>query len=89
MVVVISPLISLMIDQVSKLSGKGVKATYVRTTISTEEETSIRNGEYQIIYMSPETLVNILGWREMFLSELYQKHLVCIAVDEAHLVDKW
>lgn len=46
-------------------------------------------GEYQLVYMSPESLLGVLQWREMFRSPIYQECLVAIAVDEAHLVEKW
>lgn len=45
-------------------------------------------GEYQLVYMSPESLLGVLQWREMFCSSIYQECLVAIAVDE-HLVEKW
>ena len=50
---------------------------------------SVVSGEYQLVYMSPESLLGILQWREMFRSPVYQECLVAIAVDEAHLVEKW
>ena len=50
---------------------------------------SVVSGEYQLVYMSPESLLGVLQWREMFRSPVYQECLVAIAVDEAHLVEKW
>ena len=50
---------------------------------------AVVSGEYQLVYMSPESLLGVLQWREMFRSVAYQECLVAIAVDEAHLVEKW
>ena len=47
------------------------------------------SGGYQLVYISPESLLRVLRWREMFRSAVYQEHLVALAVDEAHLVEKW
>ena len=43
----------------------------------------MENGDCQVVYTSPETLL------EIFHSQVYQNNLVCLAVDEAHLVEKW
>ena len=42
-----------------------------------------------MIYMSPESLLCVLKWREMFRSTVYQNNLIAIVVDEAHCVEKW
>ena len=58
-----------------------------------QHESEIRQGvlrgDYQLIYISPESLLRVLQWREMFRSDIYQSNLIGIIVDEAHLVDKW
>lgn len=87
--IVITPLISLMVDQVNKLVDKGVSiVTYINSDITFDEKENriekIRNGEYSIIYMSPELLLsnnieNIIGERELGL----------LVIDEAHLVTTW
>lgn len=46
-------------------------------------------GEIQLVYASPEALLPVPKWREMLRQEVYQDNIVCLAVDEAHLVDKW
>ena len=89
-VVVISPLTSLMIDQVIKANSKGLKATYIgRDQHDIEVKNAVENGMYQLVYMSPESMMGTLTWREMFRSRIYQQNLVSLAVDEAHLVEKW
>ena len=84
---VVSPLISLMQDQVAKFSKRGLKCAYVG-----EDETvraGVREGAYQLIYLSPESLLCVLQWREMFRSSVYQENLIGMIVDEAHCVEKW
>ena len=49
----------------------------------------VATGKYQLVYMSPEATLLNLRWREMFHSDIYQRNLVCLAVDEAHCVEKW
>ena len=87
-VLVVSPLIALMQDQVAKLTSKGIKAAYVQGEEGDSAE-SVLKGEVQVVYMSPETLVSVPKWREMLRQEHYQDSIVGLAVDEAHLVEKW
>ena len=54
-----------------------------------EKKDAIQAGMYQVVYMSPESLVNNLRWREMLRSEVYSKMLIGLAVDEAHCIPKW
>ena len=46
-------------------------------------------GEVQLAYASPETLILVPKWRELLRKKVYQNNVVCLAVDEAHLVEKW
>lgn len=86
--IVISPLISLMKDQVDNLIGIGIKAAYINSTQSMDEikniliEASI--GEYKIIYISPERLES-----KMFIAMIKDLHISQIAIDEAHCVSQW
>ena len=87
-VLVVSPLIALMQDQVASLTSKGIKAAYVQGE-GGDNAASVSDGEIQVVYMSPETLLTVPKWREMLRQELYQDNVVGLAVDEAHLVEKW
>ena len=88
--VVVSPLTSLMIDQVAKASIKGIKVTYIgKDEHDAEVRQAVQDGKYQLVYISPESMLSTLFWRDMFLSDIYRQNLMCLAVDEAHLVEKW
>ena len=88
--IVVSPLNALMLDQVTKFTSKGMKAAFVG---SGQEERavydSVLNGDMQLVYFSPESPLTVPCWREMLKSSCYKENMVCLAVDEAHLVEKW
>ncbi len=89
-VVVVSPLIALMKDQVASLKKKGLSAVYVGEAMnSSDKMAQVAEGKYQVIYISPELLLTEDTWRDMLLSPLYKEHLVGLIVDEAHCVKKW
>lgn len=87
-VLVISPLISLMKDQVDALGQLGIPAAYINSTLSTEEyfgtlELAI-SGHYRLLYIAPERLQS-----ESFLRELSRMKVPMIAIDEAHCISQW
>ena len=88
--VVVSPLISLMQDQVDALVASGVNAVFLNSTLAWENYldamNSIRRGEIKIVYVSPEGLSS----QKIFdlLSDPRVK-LSCITIDEAHCVSSW
>ena len=89
---VVSPLISLMKDQVDTLVGNGVPAALYHRSLSSEEKSTIiaglRQGRYRLLYVSPERLVGDGG--EGFLSMLASCGGVSfVAVDEAHCISQW
>ncbi|AIY81973.1 DNA helicase RecQ [Clostridium botulinum] len=85
---VISPLISLMKDQVDNLVESGIKAAYINSTQSIDEiknillEASIN--EYKIIYIAPERLES-----NIFRNMIKDLDISQIAIDEAHCVSQW
>ena len=87
--VIISPLSALMQDQVTNFSNRGVSAVHVGGDCSPALVNQVTNGEVQLTYMSPETILTVPTWREMFRNQHYQDNLICLAVDEAHLIEKW
>ena len=86
--VVISPLISLMKDQVDTLKEYGVAAEVINSTLSSEAfreiMVSAREGKYKLLYVAPERLET-----ESFLSLMDEMPIAMIAVDEAHCVSTW
>jgi superfamily II DNA helicase RecQ len=89
-VVVVSPLQSIMVDQVRKYSAKGVLTAFIGKAQKDESvRLGVENGRYQLVYLSPEAMLLNLRWRETLRSDIYQSNLVCLAVDEAHCIEKW
>lgn len=85
---VISPLISLMKDQVDSLKLLGIKSVYINSTLTKEEYVEavrkIKSGSVKIIYVAPERLEN-----EKFSSFIGKLNIAMIAVDEAHCISQW
>ena len=89
-VVVVSPLKILMADQVDSCSHKGLKSVSVCGDESSRQlYNSVINGNFQVVYISPEMLIGKRMWRDMLLSDCYQDRLVGVIIDEAHCVKKW
>lgn len=79
-----------MMDQVAKYKLCGLKAEYVGSTqTSVESKRKVLNGEVQLVFVTPETIVENPTYRNMLLSSIYKQKLVCVAVDEAHCVKVW
>jgi ATP-dependent DNA helicase RecQ len=89
--IVVSPLISLMKDQVDTLVGNGVAAAYYNSSMPSEARAEvtrgIREGRYRMLYVAPERLVGDGG--DGFLKLLESKPVSFIAVDEAHCISQW
>ncbi|KAI8515749.1 hypothetical protein Bbelb_065620 [Branchiostoma belcheri] len=87
---VVSPLLSLMQDQVQRLQQGGIKAAYVGET---QEDADIKRGviegKYSLVFVSPEAILNSKSWRGMLTNKTYREHLVGVAVDEAHCITSW
>ncbi len=85
---VISPLISLMKDQVDQLKADGVAAECVNSSMPREELISVfnrmNNGQLKLVYVSPERVLT-----HDFLDRLSALQLSMIAVDEAHCISQW
>ena len=88
-IVVVSPLIALMKDQVRAMMDRGTMAVYVGDCEDEQTVATVCSGQHQIVYMSPEALLRDERWRDMLLSDVYSERLVALVVDEAHCVKKW
>ena len=86
--IVVSPLISLMKDQVAALNQAGVHAAYINSSLSTRQISLAlqyaKQGKYQLIYVAPERLET-----EEFLDFAYHVDIRMITVDEAHCISQW
>ena len=89
-ILVVSPLIALMRDQIASLIPMGLKATHIsdREVMSAEHKKAIKNGEFQVLFISPEALLS-LEWRSMLSTKVYKENLMAFVVDEAHCIKKW
>ncbi|GIP38402.1 DNA helicase RecQ [Paenibacillus sp. J31TS4] len=85
---VVSPLISLMKDQVDALNQAGIPATFLNSTLSAQEagerHRDILEGRYKMVYVAPERLES-----DRFLRLLEEIQVPFVAVDEAHCVSQW
>ncbi len=85
---VVSPLVSLMHDQVASLTARGVSATFLASTLDGDEMrrrmSGLARGEFQIAYVAPERLA-ISGFRSLL------RDVACplVAIDEAHCISEW
>ena len=86
--IVVSPLISLMKDQVDALKTSGIPATYLNSTLDREEAKArwrgLHRGEYRMLYVAPERLM-----LDTFLERALNWNIAQLAIDEAHCISEW
>ena len=86
--IIISPLISLMQDQVTALKDLGITATYINSLLSDFEIgnvlNDIKNDKYKIVYVAPERLES-----QSFIDFMANIKIAMVTVDEAHCISQW
>ncbi|RWR12520.1 DNA helicase RecQ [Siminovitchia fortis] len=86
--IVVSPLISLMKDQVDALEKAGIPSTFINSTIKgaemRERMSGLYSGKYKLVYIAPERLET-----DYFLRLLEEVHVSLVAIDEAHCISQW
>src|SRR5256885_8530186 len=86
--IVVSPLISLMKDQVDALQTSGIAATFLNSTLDRQEATArwrgLHRGEYRMLYVAPRRLL-----LDTFLVKALNWNIAQIAIDEAHCISEW
>ncbi|MDQ6595947.1 DNA helicase RecQ [Bacillus salipaludis] len=86
--IVISPLISLMKDQVDALIQAGIPATFINSSLSYNEANErireSKQGKYKLLYIAPERMES-----QEFIEDLKQMEIPLVAVDEAHCISQW
>ena len=87
--VVISPLRSLMEDQIRYLNNMGVPAIAITDKEDVEIIQQVMNGNYVLVYGSPECLLSTDSWRSILDCQSFKEMLIGVAVDEAHGITQW
>jgi ATP-dependent DNA helicase RecQ len=86
--IVVSPLISLMKDQVDALQASGVAATFLNSALDGDEARArlrrLYNGEFRLLYVAPERLM-----LDSFIEKVPGWNVAQIAIDEAHCISEW
>jgi ATP-dependent DNA helicase RecQ len=86
--IVVSPLIALMQDQVESLKQLGVRAEFLNSTVSGEDQHATRraveSGELDLLYVAPERLM-----KPTFLDWITRQEIALLAIDEAHCISQW
>ncbi|MCB1195800.1 ATP-dependent DNA helicase RecQ [bacterium] len=87
-VLVVSPLIALMKDQVDQLYQNGIECTYINSSITPDEIASrlfeVRQGKYKLVYVAPERF-----YSKSFMYHLQSIKISLFAIDEAHCISEW
>ena len=89
-VLVVSPLQSLMLDQVKSLEEMGITAAAIFSGQSEDVMKEIEEGAiYSVVLISPESMLATNRWRKYIHSEIFAENCVGVIFDEAHCIAQW
>ena len=89
-VICVSPLTTIMVDQKAKFIPRGMSAQFVgEAQCDPQAVENVREGKAQLLFISPESLLSNPSWRDMLGTAVYRDNLSGFVVDEAHCVKKW
>ena len=91
---IVSPLVSLMVDQVHSLRAKGVQAAILSGNKGIDihllaSDKNIKDGTYCLLFSAPEAIVACEKWRQILVEAPLCNQVVTVAIDEAHCVSQW
>ncbi|SMN01270.1 ATP-dependent DNA helicase RecQ [uncultured Candidatus Thioglobus sp.] len=86
----VSPLLSIMLDQQGKYKNDKFSVEFVgEAQTDRTVHKKVVNGEVQLLYISPESIIDNHKYRDMLLTPIYKQRLVALVVDEAHCIRTW
>ena len=79
-----------MADQREKFTTKGIAAEFVgELQQDIDAMDNVRTGQCQLVYISPESILQNPQWHKMLLTSAYKENLAGLVIDEAHCITKW
>ena len=88
--VCVSPLTAIMQEQARRFTAAGIKSGFVgEAQKDPDVRQKVLDGDLNLVYISPENLINNSRYRNMLLSPRYKQSLISVVVDEAHCVKTW
>ena len=87
-VVVVSPLVNLMRDEVRSLRSIGISSVSLSNLQEGEAE-KVEKAAYSVVFGTSESWLKVARWKQVLSSPVYSEKLCCVAVDEAHVIKQW
>ena len=92
LILVVSPLVSLMVDQVQSLRKRGVQCSIMSDLGGVDQSlllTEKNVDKCRLVFAAPEAVIRVDRWRKLLSRSAVSRRIAAIAVDEAHCVSKW
>ena len=88
-VVVVSPLLAIIETQTIVLNKRGITALNLTKEMDEGAELQLKNGDFDILFGSPESFVGTDKWTAIFKSDTFRSKSIALIADEAHCIPKW